>query len=213
MDGMSSTRRNTVYIVLLASLVFRLAFVSGSVQELTRGALYDDSFYCFQIARNIAEGHGSTFDGVHATNGYQPLWVAALVPLYWVSGDNDTLPIHLALILSAMLNVFAGWVLYRLVARYVSWGAGIFALVLWGFGPAIVRQSINGLETSLAIATLALALEYYLTVFRVAVSPTRRQMLTLGALLGLAILARVDALLFAGMLMLDVLWGRRRQAQ
>jgi hypothetical protein len=209
MDGMTPRRRNTVYIILLASLAFRLAFLAGNVVDLTRGPLYDDSFYCFSIARNLAEGHGSTFDQQHATNGYQPLWVALLVPLYWVSGQNDTLPIQLALVLSAIFNVGAGWILFRLVYRFIGWLPGVFALVLWGFGPAIVRQSINGLETSLAILLLAVALQYYLTVFRPTVRPTRRQGLVLGALLGLAMLARVDAVLFAIAVAIDTLWGRR----
>jgi hypothetical protein len=54
------------------------------------------------------------------------------------------------------------------------------------------------------------ALYYYLTVFRPALRPTRRQCLMMGGVLGLAMLARVDAALFAAAVAFDTLWGRRR---
>ena len=54
----------------------------GAIALLTRlrvalpfAAYDDDAFYYFQIARNLATGHGSTFDGIHLTNGYHPLWL------------------------------------------------------------------------------------------------------------------------------------------
>ncbi|MGZ4726103.1 MAG: hypothetical protein ACXWB2_00140, partial [Acidimicrobiales bacterium] len=39
---------------------------------------FDDAFYYFGIARNVAHGHGSTFDGIDPTNGYHPLWMLVL---------------------------------------------------------------------------------------------------------------------------------------
>ena len=45
----------------------------------------DDSFYYFQIARNLAEGKFSTFDGgISRTNGYHPVWMLLITPFYWV---------------------------------------------------------------------------------------------------------------------------------
>ena len=53
--------------------------------NLLRDANVDDSFYYFQIARNLAEGKFSTFDGgITQTNGYHPLWLLLLTPFYWV---------------------------------------------------------------------------------------------------------------------------------
>ena len=44
--------------------------------NLLRDVNGDDSFYYFQIARNLAEGKFSTFDGgITQTNGYHPLWM------------------------------------------------------------------------------------------------------------------------------------------
>ncbi len=45
----------------------------------------DDAFYYFQIARNLAEGKFSTFDGgITQTNGYHPLWMLLITPFHWV---------------------------------------------------------------------------------------------------------------------------------
>ncbi|MEK6239224.1 MAG: hypothetical protein N2C14_31285 [Planctomycetales bacterium] len=48
----------------------------------------DDSFYYFEIARNLAEGHGSTFDRIEQTNGYHPLWVAVCAPVFALGLDG-----------------------------------------------------------------------------------------------------------------------------
>ena len=55
----------------------------------------DDAFYYFEIARNIANGRNVTFDGETLTNGFHPLWVVFLTPLYWITDDPD-LAVHLA---------------------------------------------------------------------------------------------------------------------
>ena len=53
--------------------------------NLLRDVNGDDSFYYFQIAKNLAEGKFSTFDGgITRTNGYHPLWLLLITPFYWV---------------------------------------------------------------------------------------------------------------------------------
>jgi hypothetical protein len=44
----------------------------------------DDTFYYLVVARHVARGDGFTFDGLHPTNGFQPLWLFALVPIFWL---------------------------------------------------------------------------------------------------------------------------------
>ena len=52
----------------------------------------DDSFYYFQIARNLAEGQFSTFDGgITRTNGYHPVWMWLITPFYWVFDPETAL--------------------------------------------------------------------------------------------------------------------------
>lgn len=49
----------------------------------------DDSFYYHVIGRNFAAGLGWTFDGMHPTNGFHPLWHFMLVALNMFLGDPD----------------------------------------------------------------------------------------------------------------------------
>ena len=41
----------------------------------------DDFFYYLKIADQILAGHGMSFDGLHATNGFHPLWLAVVFAL------------------------------------------------------------------------------------------------------------------------------------
>jgi hypothetical protein len=75
-----------------------------------------------------------------------------------------------------------------------------------------VRQSVNGLETALAMFMIALTLRYYVDVYRHCPRPRTRETLILGSLLALTVLARVDAALFALTVAADDLWRRRRGA-
>ena len=52
-------------------------------------AVYDDSFYYFTIARNLAKGWGSTFDRLHPTNGYHPLWLLVCAGVYKLKVEDE----------------------------------------------------------------------------------------------------------------------------
>src|SRR5262245_41643821 len=45
-----------------------------------------DALYYPTIARNIALGFGSTYDGITQTNGYHPLWCWLQVPIAAITG-------------------------------------------------------------------------------------------------------------------------------
>jgi 4-amino-4-deoxy-L-arabinose transferase-like glycosyltransferase len=198
--------------VLAAAAAVHLAVAVLDFPTLARnGFLYDDSFYAFQIARHIAAGQGPTFDGIHLTNGFQPLYVAMLVPLYAVAGGSETLPIHLALALSALLSVGSAYLLYRLLAGRVGEAAATIASAVWAFSPIVVRQSANGLETSLALFAFACSITHYLERVRPIAAPPRRRFVAIGALLGATILARVDLGLLALAMCLDYLLVLRRR--
>jgi hypothetical protein len=197
-------------VVLAAAAAVHLAVAALDFPTLARnGFLYDDSFYDFQIARHIAHGDGPSFDGTHLTNGFQPFYVAMLVPMYWVAGSNETLPIHGALVLSALCTVASAYLLYRILARRVSETAATVAAALWAFSPIVVRQAANGLETSLAVLMLAATVVYYLEKIRGDDRVERRRLVTLGLLCGLCILARADLGFLVLAMCLDFLLVRR----
>ena len=104
-------------IVLVMSISLYAAFADGqnfSWRWFTR----DDAYYYFKVAQNISEGHGSTFDGINATNGYHPLWMLICVPIFALARFDLVLPLRLLFLVMSGLSVATGILLYRLVGGY-----------------------------------------------------------------------------------------------
>ena len=90
--GNTASRLGDALFVLFVAGI--LAYGAGFAQyvlarfdlvNLIRDQNEEDAFYYFQIARNLAEGKFSTFDGgITRTNGYHPLWLFLVTPFYWV---------------------------------------------------------------------------------------------------------------------------------
>ena len=85
--------------------------------QLGRSSLFvDDAYYYFEIARNIARGNGSTWDGLHTTNGYHPLWMVMLLPVVFVVRDR----VNVLVTVKAVAGLL--WVVaMRSVARIAKW--------------------------------------------------------------------------------------------
>jgi dolichyl-phosphate-mannose-protein mannosyltransferase len=190
--------------LLGAGLILRLGIAWAPFDYLARrGPLIDDAFYGFSIARNLARGAGATSDGLHPTSGFQPLYTLLLVPFYRWFPQDPILPIHLALTLLAVSGALTGWFIYRMVRRFASHRAALFALFLWTFSPVLLISTANGLETGLFGLLLAATLDFYLG--RARSSPTPMRLTALGILLGLTVLARVDGILLAAGISFDLL--------
>ena len=199
-----STPGKALIFLLGAGLIVRLGLAWAPFDYLARrGPLVDDAFYGFSIARNLARGAGATADGLHPTSGFQPLYTWLLVPFYWAIPQDPILPIHLALTLLAVCGALTGWLLYRMVRRFASHRAALFTLFLWSFSPALLGTGANGLETGLFGLLVAASLDYYLGKVRSDPHPPR--LAVLGALLGLTMLARVDGVLLAAAISVDLL--------
>jgi len=182
--------------------------------QVEQGPLVDDSFYYFQIARNIATGIGPTHDGAAWTSGFQPLWMATLVPIYGAFPGNPTLPIHLALTLQALLAGLSALLLFRLGRHLAGPTAGVVAAGVWLLSPYAIDHGMNGMETALAATALLGVLAFYLERIRDRWEATRwSDWVLLGLLSGLAFLSRVDSALLLAALAVDVLWGLGRRVR
>ena len=106
----------------------------------------DDAYYYFRIAQNIAAvGEGSTWDGLHTTNGYHPLWLLALIPFY-VVWQGKAAGMVVPKVLAAALWI-VDLVQIRAIARIVGaertfWiGALPSAAVSWHLRCAVHRST------------------------------------------------------------------------
>jgi len=204
-----------ILLVIAVSLVFHSAIAYQDFGVLARnGFLYDDSFYAFNIAKNIAEGNGMTFDGIHTTTGFQPLYVFILVPVFYFSGGNLILPIYIALTFLTLCTCFTTYLIYRIARKYVGFAASLIAALIWSVSPIVTRQSANGLETAFATFVIAMSVFYYLDRVRTAEDPAPVRFMVLGLLLGVGVLSRIDGIFLVLAILLDyLLLLRRRQAR
>jgi hypothetical protein len=176
-----------------------------------------DTFYYTTIARNFANIGFPSFDGVIATNGFNPAWLIVLSGMYKILdflGTSEPVIITFVLALSVGLigsAIVLIWILIRRDIGYVPKG---FLLIPVGvLAPAVawtrpqydnLWSFANGMETPLLLLTWAALL------LAIQSQSTRmRNHAILGALLGFAILARLDMVFFVPALMFANVWRDR----
>ena len=160
----------------------------------------EPGLYYFEIARNVARGAGSTFDGLHPTNGYHPLWVLCLVPVFWVSSDPEA-ALRLGGILQAILMAAAATLLYRTARRASGPLASSLAVLLWL--ALAYREALSGLEFGLHALGIA-STAYVWRRCHDEDPPRTSTCLTLGLLMSLTFLARLDNAVLAALIALSL---------
>lgn len=163
--------------------------------------LSDDAFYYFTIARRLARDGLPSFDGLGPTNGFHPLWLAIITPVYTLPA-GDPAALRLILTLCGVLDTVSVILLIRILrSLHTGFGATAAAAALYAFSPALLSHAgpLNGMETSLAVLILFALLGSYCAVLRNSsrwyASPG-----ALGALMGLAVLARTDTIIIVAAL-------------
>lgn len=147
-----------VVVLCMAWLALRL-----STPRAAGWFVFDDSFYYFAIARNVAHGLGSTFDQLHATNGYHPLWLA-ICTLPYLAGLDDERAVQALLGLCALGLGASIALVSRVVERRAAdageragraIGAAGVLLCAFAFSPLGVSLFANGLESTCTLVFAA----------------------------------------------------------
>lgn len=156
-------------------------------------AFDDDAYYYFEVARHLVAGQGSTFDGLLPTNGYHPLWMLVLLPLFAVAGGGLSALVAVKILCAALFAATVGIVYHfaRRLGRELEVACALPALVfsrdLW----------LSGMETALLLPLLFLA-----AGLLVAEGAFTRPEARLGAsslTLAAALLARLDLVFFVAL--------------
>lgn len=158
----------------------------------------EDGYYLLAVSRQLALGNGFSIDGVHPTNGVQPLFTVLAALAYLPFGGDERAPLRLVALLHGALLVLAALLFGAVVRDAVGgdpahrgrrrWLASLVyvsAGYLW-----VIHQ--NGLETGLALAC-------YLGCFRLQQRLPLRGLARAalhGAMFGVLVLARIDATFF-----------------
>jgi hypothetical protein len=189
----------------------RVAVVALAPYQQAVGLFDDDAFYYFGVARHIAEGAGSTFNGIDPTNGYHPLWLLTLVPVFSLA-DSHTALVAVTLVSFAVLIGAARQIdrIGALTARPVLTLAWATPLLVTGTaGPSFF---FSGMETGLLLLGLLwLAATWLASDGFTAPWFGVSSALTTGTLMALTVLARLDAVFPMALLGLLALFGWRRK--
>ena len=198
-----------IALVLLGAIL-RLCIAWSPMEWLLRHVLCDDSFYYLTIARTLARRGVCSFDGTTLTNGFHPLWLALITPLFWIQ-CIPTQSVHLVLTLCALCDIFALVLLARLL-RFLNMSAEsvLVVVALYALSPGLFSYTgaLNGMDTSLNTAVLCALLTSYMAIqlklpLRIA-SPA-----AFGMLCGFSFLARTDSGIIAAVLLISVLVTQR----
>lgn len=189
----SLVRQWPVLAVIAAGIALRVILVSQDFGFILTNFVPDDAFYYFKIAQNVLSGNGSTFDGMNFTNGYHPLWLVLLLPIFGAfsaGGTFDVAPIYAALSLAVAIDILTLVVLARIASRYAgnAW-ARAAALAAWSLNPFVVYEILNGLETSVSLFLISL---FFLLAVSWRDRLSVRSLAVLGVVGGLMVLARLD---------------------
>lgn len=141
-------------------------------------------------------GRGVSTDGEVWANGFHPLWMVVLLPVFAIfRGDPET-PVHVALTISAITTSASGALLY-LIARRLAIAApvSLAATALYLLHPTVVFMSANGMETGLNVSIFVLLLYTLVVAWQ---APSGRSFALASAAAGLLVLSRTDYLFVAG---------------
>ena len=201
------TRVGSAWLGLTAALMTGLPLLAFAVRFGAAAPLslfQADAFYYLDITRNSAGRRGFTFDGVHQTNGFHPLWQWMLSFLCRLGAINFADPrramLHVFALDVVLLSVGAG-----LITSFASQHLRSKPLALLVTAPGLIWfvatpitpgylstwSYANGMESALSLACMASAL-----LFCRAQDFSALRDLCFSLALGLAVLARLDDVFF-----------------
>ncbi len=197
--------------ILIAALVVAHGYLSlVSANSLLEWFHFDDAFYYFKTAQNIVAGRGVTFDGTGPTNGFHPLWLLLLLPIYAVAQGDLILPLRLIVGLVALLLVGTVAVFYREGRRHFGDLGPLVVLALWLLVPSRYLVVVaGGIESALSVFTLVLFWAALAYVRRTERETDPRAVAWVGLAAALTMLARLDNALLvavAGLVFLARWW-------
>jgi hypothetical protein len=168
----------------------------------------DDTFYYLKIASIMARERLSSFDGINPTNGYHPGWMFLVVILAKLFDDKVTL-LRAVLATALLLHLGTGYCLSRTLRRWMSPEWSWIGGACWILNPLPVFLAIEGMEASLYVFALSIALWLYAAHVEgglEARSISRRTLVSMGLVFGACILARTDQIVLCAVVSVAIMW-------
>lgn len=181
------------YGILLVSSIVILAWYINAPKLILIGNTVDDGFYYFKIALNVVNQGKFSFDGIHETNGFHPLWLLVLTISYWLSSPNEIEALTIAYSLQSVFLVASILLIYYCSRRTGTAVSAWFAIAVISW-PRLIAFTMKGMETGLYVLLILLFIAHaqrceLFTSHRT----SRTSLIIAGALLGLVFLVRLDS--------------------
>ncbi|MGQ9706458.1 MAG: hypothetical protein ACUVWP_05580 [bacterium] len=200
-----------LFILGTIALLIVVAFVLSSERNIITN-IPDDSFYYFQIASNFISGKGSSLDGIRTTNGYHPLWMIVISPLFLLKEYDMMLPVRLVIILAGLLTIATAYVLYNITMIITQRKIlSIFAFGAYIFSSNSFFSNISGEPVPLSNLLIVIGL---LITLKAAFDENLswRGASLFGVISGLTVLARTDNIVFVfTYFILILMWYRKEK--
>jgi hypothetical protein len=117
----------------------------------------DDLFYYIEVAKNLSEGRGFSFDGLEQTTGFQLLWQILLVPIVTLGKSFGIYgPLGFTLFFNWLILIASMLVTLKVIGRVL--GNLLASLAVSTAFVIALPYVFNGMETSLILLLIALIL-------------------------------------------------------
>lgn len=192
--------KKSFYMIFGLAILIRLlwSFMRWDFLQVT---IYDDAFYYFTVAKHIMAGMGITADGITKTNGFHPLWMAIILPLFY-KGFNAIISLRLVMLLAMIFDIGAGYLIFKILRKLHDENIGLLGAGLYLFNPVVITQSMSGMETPLVAFMVLL---WVWIVFK-----TDYKYFEIGIVAGLLCMARTD-MIFIVIAGLIYLWLSKKE--
>ncbi|MBN1565615.1 MAG: hypothetical protein JXA10_17350 [Anaerolineae bacterium] len=193
-----STMPRFMWWVLVVVMLLTLA-----ARVIPEPRTIDDAFITFRYSRNIVDGNGFVYNLDSRTLGTTtPLYTLLMASISFVTGSKN-FP-WFALITNAIADAITAALLALLLYRATQQItlAAIIG-VLWALSPMSVTFAIGGMETSVGLLWAVAAMYAYVT----------RRERAMAVCAALAILTRIDTIIWVGLLFLHQLYTHWRASQ
>ena len=145
--------------------------------------ILEDSLITFRYAENIAAGNGFVYNvNEHVLGTTTPLWTLILAAAKWIGANLLSISAMLGIIFD-LTTCFLIILLLLSTAKHTA----LFFGLLFSASPVIVPITVSGMETSLLLLCMTIALFGYV-----------KKNIFFGIGLALTILTRIDGVLFVG---------------
>ena len=206
-DEPPATQLATWLMAALAGLSVAWPLLCAAILHGPRiiiGSLTGDSYHYLAIARKAVISHIYTYDGVHVTNGFHPLWEYTIRGMFTVlhlqSHEGQAVAVMFAALAATTLGVFlASAAVIRMTNQYFLGLLLVPGLYYLGVGVQVrnlwIWAALDGMESAFSIlfgGVFFLVLSYYVGVSARREFDVTRVYRALGMVLPFLIMSRLD---------------------